>query len=328
MSVKTYGVVTWRNRIGTGVFFRILTVALLFVGLCSGLVLSDVVSLAALLKSIVYGLTNASYYVLIASGLTLLFGMMNILNFAHGAIYMMGAFTVFYFFIGVGVNYFPAIILVAIVLAVFGVVVERLIHRPLGGFGQAALVAFLGLNMLIGSVIYLTFGTIQKSVPSVFPGVVNIGVVTVGLERILVIPAAVALLVGLYLLLYRTRLGRAMRAVSQDWEAAGLQTINVHLINASAFALSFALAGIAGAITAPWGVISPEMADRPLLISFIVIILGGLGSIRGAIVGAILVGLLESIGTVVAGADVAYLLLFVVIFIILIFRPGGLFGHA
>ncbi len=301
--------------------------AILFIALCAGLVMTDAVRFPTLMNSIVYGLINASLYMLIALGLTLLFGMMNIINFAHGAIYMLGAFGIYYFYGVQTANYFLAFALAVLFMGILGIVVERGVYRPLRGNLNANLVALLGLNILISSAVLLSFGTLDKSVPTVFKGVVEIGFLNVSLERLVVIPFSIALLFGLYLLLYKTKFGRGMRAVSQDREAAGLQAVNVNAINALAFAVSFSLAGAAGALIAPFGRIDPAMGFKPLLISVIIIILGGLGSLRGAILGALIVGLFESVGTIFFGSDMAYLYLFLFLFVLLIFRPQGLFGH-
>ncbi len=308
-------------------YFKAAVAIICIVGVFAGLVLSGQVAFSTLITSIIYGLSAGSLYMLMALGLTLLFGMMKIIQFAHGAVYMVGAFVVYYFFAGWGLPYAVVLVLVFIFLALFGVVVERFLYRPLRANLGAALVMFLGLSILLESSGWLAFGVVLKSAPTVFPGVVNVGFVSISVERIAIIPITAVLMLGFYFLLYRTRYGQAMRAVSQDTEAAALQAINVHRIRALAFALSFALAGIAGALVAPMGYIDPVMGARPLLMSLIIIILGGLGSLRGAIVAALMVGVFESVVTIVAGGGIAYLLLFVFILVFLIFRPTGLFGN-
>lgn len=317
------------NRQITGTrYFKAGVTVICLVGIFAGLVLSGHIGFPALISSIIYGVSSGSLYILIALGLTLLFGMMNIIQFAHGAIYMLGAFVVYYFFARWGLPYAVVLILVFIFLAFLGVVVERFLYRPLRGSLEAALVMFLGLSMLLESSGFLAFGVTLKSTPRVFPGLINFGFASIGVERIVIIPITAVLLLGFYFLLYRSRYGKAMRAVSQDTQAAALQGINVHQIRAFAFALSFGLAGIAGALVAPMGFIDAAMGARPLLMSIIIIILGGLGSFRGAIVAAIIVGVFESVATVFVGSDIAYLLLFVFVLVFLIFRPAGLFGSA
>ncbi len=241
---------------------------------------------------------------------------------------MLGAFVVYSFVARLGLPYAVVLILAFIFLALFGIAVERSLYRPLRGNLEAVLVVFLGLSILLESIGFLAFGITFKSAPTVFPGMVNIGFISISVERIAIIPITAALLLGFYFLLYRTRYGKAMRAISYDAEAAALQGINVHRIRALAFALSFGLAGIAGALVAPMGYIDPVMGARPLLMSLIIIILGGLGSLRGAVVAALIVGVFESVATIVIGGEIGYLSLFVFILIFLIFRPAGLFGRA
>jgi len=328
MLVNTINTLKLNRQITRTVYFKAAITVICMVAVCAGLVLSEQVTFSALVMSIIYGFSAASLYILMALGMTLLFGMMNIINFAHGTIYMLGAFVVYYFFYQLGLPYAVVLVLVFMFLAFFGVVVERYLYRPLRGNMGAVLVVFLGLSMLLESGGWLGFGVLLKSVPTVFAGMLKAGFVSISVERIAIIPITAALLLAFYYVLHRTRYGKAMRAVSQDTNAAALQGINVHMIRAMAFALSFALAGIAGALVAPMGSIDPSMGFRPLLMSMIIIILGGLGSLRGAIVGAIIIGIFESIATIAAGGDIAYLLLFVFILIFLIFRPAGLFGNA
>ena len=317
------------NRQITGSrYFKVAVTVICLGGIFAGLILSGQATFSALSRSVIYGLSTGSVYMLIALGLTLLFGMMNVINFAHGAIYMLGAFVVYSFVARLGLPYAVVLILAFIFLALFGIAVERFLYRPLRGNLEAVLVVFLGLSILLESIGFLAFGITFKSAPTVFPGMVNIGFISISVERIAIIPITAALLLGFYFLLYRTRYGKAMRAISYDAEAAALQGINVHRIRALAFALSFGLAGIAGALVAPMGYIDPVMGARPLLMSLIIIILGGLGSLRGAVVAALIVGVFESVATIVIGGEIGYLSLFVFILIFLIFRPAGLFGRA
>jgi branched-chain amino acid transport system permease protein len=165
-------------------------------------------------------------------------------------------------------------------------------------------------------------------VPPVFEGTRNVLGVMISVERLMIIPIAAALVVGLYLFITRTKIGAAMRAIEQDKEAAALQGVNVHVINGLAFAIGFALAAASGALIAPIFKLDPMMGDQPLLKAFIIIILGGLGSIPGAILGGLLLGLIDSTVATALGAEPAFLLSFVFIILLLFFRPAGLFGHA
>ncbi len=281
-----------------------------------------------LAQSAVIGLSMGSIYILMALGLTLMFGMMHIINFAHGAIYMLGAFVIYYVFFQWGAPYFAAFVVAMLLLAAFGYLVERSIYRPIKGGIEPTLVALLALTTFLQAVGYPVFGQLDKHVPPVFEGTRNILGVMVSVERLMIIPIAAALVVGLYLFINKTKMGAAMRAIEQDKEAAALQGVNVHVVNGLAFAIGFALAAASGALMAPIFKVDPMMGEQPLLKAFIIIILGGLGSIPGAILGGLMLGLIDSIVATAFGAEPAFLLSFVFIIVLLLFRPTGLFGHA
>lgn len=283
---------------------------------------------ALLVQSAIIGVSIGSIYILMALGLTLMFGMMHIINFAHGAVYMLGAFVIYYVFFQSGVPYFAAFLLAMVLLGAFGYVIERGIYRPIKGGIEPTLVALLALTTFLQAAGYPVFGQLDKHVPPVFAGTRNILGVTVSVERLMIIPIAGALVVGLYLFINKTRLGGAMRAIEQDKEAAALQGVNVDRINGLAFGVGFALAAAAGALMAPIFKLDPMMGEQPLLKAFIIIILGGLGSIPGAILGGLMLGLIDSIVATALGAEPAFLLSFVFIILVLLFKPTGLFGYA
>ena len=260
---------------------------------------------ALLVQSTVIGLSIGSIYILMALGLTLMFGMMHIINFAHGAVYMLGAFVIYYVFFQWGAPYFAAFVVAMLVLGAFGYLVERSIYRPIKGGIEPTLVALLALTTLLQA-----------------------AGVMISVERLMIIPVAGVLVVSLYLFINKTRMGAAMRAIEQDKEAAALQGVNVNVVNGLAFAVGFALAAAAGALMAPIFKLDPMMGEQPLLKAFIIIILGGLGSIPGAILGGLILGLIDSIVATALGAEPAFLLSFVFIILLLLFRPTGLFGHA
>jgi branched-chain amino acid transport system permease protein len=262
-----------------------------------------------------------------ALGLTLMFGMMHIINFAHGAVYMLGAFVIYYVFFQWGVPYFVAFLLAMLLLGLFGFAVERLIYRPIKGGIEPTLVALLALTTFLQAAGYPIFGPLDKDVPSVFVGSRTILGVAISVERLVIIPVAGVLVVGLYLFINKTKIGNAMRAIEQDKEAAALQGINVHVINALAFAVGFALAAASGALMAPIFKLDPMMGEQPLLKAFIIIILGGLGSIPGAILGGLMLGFIDSIVATAVGVEPAFLLSFVFIILLLFFKPNGLFGY-
>ena len=281
-----------------------------------------------LVQSAVIGLSIGSIYILMALGLTLMFGMMHIINFAHGAVYMLGAFVIYYVFFQWGAPYFTAFVAAMLLLGVFGYLVERGIYRPIKGGIEPTLVALLAVSTFLEAAGYPVFGQLDKHVPPVFEGTRNILGVMLSNERLMIIPIAAALVAGLYLFIKKTKIGAAMRAIEQDKEAAALQGVNVHVVNGLAFAIGFALAAASGALIAPIFKLDPMMGGQPLLKAFIIIILGGLGSIPGAILGGLMLGLIDSTVATALGAEPAFLLSFVFIILLLLFRPAGLFGHA
>ena len=281
-----------------------------------------------LVQSAIIGLSIGSIYILMALGLTLMFGMMHIINFAHGAVYMLGAFVIYYVFFQWGAPYFAAFLVAMVLLGAFGYLVERGIYRPIKGGIEPTLVALLALSTFLEAAGYPVFGQLDKHVPPVFEGIRNVLGVMISVERLMIIPIAAALVLGLYLFITKTKIGAAMRAIEQDKEAAALQGVNVHVINGLAFAIGFALAAASGALIAPIFKLDPMMGDQPLLKAFIIIILGGLGSIPGAILGGLMLGLIDSTVATALGAEPAFLLSFVFIILLLLFRPAGLFGHA
>ena len=281
-----------------------------------------------LVQSSVIGLSIGATYILMALGLTLMFGMMHIINFAHGAVYMLGAFVIYYIFGQGGAPYVVGFVASMAILGAFGYVIERYIYRPIKGGVEATLVALLAVSTLVEAAGYPLFGQLDKHVPPVVPGTRTVFGVGISNERLMVIPVAAVLVLGLYLFITRTKMGAAMRAIEQEREGAALQGVNVHAINGLAFGIGFALAAASGALMAPIFKLDPMMGQQPLLKAFIIIILGGLGSIPGAIVGGVVLGLVDSVVATALGAEPAFLVSFVLIILFLLFKPSGLFGHA
>src|SRR2546430_9981053 len=220
---------------------------------------------ALFVQSAVIGLSTGSIYILMALGLTLMFGMMHIINFAHGAVYMLGAFVIYYVFFQGGAPYFAAFVLAMVLLGAFGYLIERSVYRPIKGGIEPTLVALLALTTFLQAAGYPVFGPLDKHVPPVFAGTRNVLGVMISVERLMIIPLAGALVVGLYLFINKTRLGAAMRAIEQDKEAASLQGGNVNMINGLAFAVGFALAAAAGALIAALFQLDPLIGEQPRL---------------------------------------------------------------
>ena len=275
---------------------------------------------------LVNGLMLGLTYVLIASGFSLIYGIMRLLNFAHGEFYMLGAFAAYLLCEALGLNYYAALLLSMILIAALGILVYRFFLRPFRDQHDPSLVIALGVAMLIGGLALLIFGESDKSISPVLTGVIKVWGATLSKERILVIVVAILLMVALALYIKFSKTGQAMRAVAQDREAAALQGIGVDSTFTLCMAISSALAGAAGALLAPLFFVNPFLGMHAVIKALIVVVIGGLGSIPGAIAGGLLLGFVESFGNTFFG-DVTEILGFVIVMMVLIFRPQGLFGH-
>lgn len=272
------------------------------------------------------GLMLGLTYVLIASGFSLIYGIMRLLNFAHGEFYMLGAFATYLLSEHLGLDYFTALILSMIIIAVLGMLVYRFFFRPFRDQHDPSLVIALGIAMLIGGLALLIFGEKDKSVSPVFSGVIQILGATLSVERMVVIFSAILLMTALTLFIKFSKTGQAMRAVAQDREAAALQGIGVDSTFMLCMGISSALAGAAGALLAPLFFVNPFLGMHAVLKALVVVVIGGLGSIPGAIAGGLLLGFVESFGNTFLG-DITEMLGFVMVMLVLLFRPQGLFGH-
>lgn len=280
-----------------------------------------------LVQSLFNGMMLSLVYILIALGLTLVFGIMLIVNFAHGEIYMLGAMTTFYLAGVYGINYFAALGLAVLAMIALGLIMERVLFRPTLGNFDASLVVSLGLLLVLQSSALLLFGTEDKNFPSPFQGVVHILGATVALERLAILPFAIALIAGLLAFIQKAKAGKAMRAVAQDAEAAGLMGIDVGRTSALAMAIGFALAAAAGGLTMPIFLAEPFMGGPALLKAFIIIVVGGMGSIAGVVVAGVVLGLVDSFCATLFGGPVTALVSFLLLIGILLIRPTGLMGH-
>jgi branched-chain amino acid transport system permease protein len=278
------------------------------------------------IQVLVNGLMLGLTYVLIASGFSLIYGIMRLLNFAHGEFYMLGAFATYLLCEHLGVHYFTALALSMVIIGFLGVLVYRFFFRPFRDEHDPSLVIALGIAMLIGGLALIIFGEKDKSVAPVFSGVIQVWGATLSKERVAVIVMAIVLMVALTLYIKFSKTGQAMRAVSQDREAAALQGIGVDSTFTLCMGISSALAGAAWALLAPLFYVNPFLGMHAVLKALVVVVIGGLGSIPGAIAGGLLLGFVESFGNTFFG-DITEILGFVIVMIILLFRPQGLFGH-
>ena len=277
------------------------------------------------LNQVVIGIQLGSQYVMVALGLTLIFGILDISHFAHGHLYMIGAYLLYIVMVLGGVNYWLALLICMAGLAVAGVVVERMVYRPLRG--QPAINTFIAAIGLILVLETLVRG-IQPNALSVSKPIdktLQFAGISMEAQRLIVIVGAIVLIILLQLFIKRTRLGTAIEAVAQDREGASLVGINVNRISALTFAIATALAAAAAVLMAPLAFISPEMGSVLILKAFVIVVIGGLGSMKGAIVGGYLLGIIEAMAIAYISSAYKDVFAFAVLIIILAIRPTGLF---
>ena len=276
-----------------------------------------------LVNALVLSLT----YILIALGLTLVLSVMDILNFAHGAIYMLGAYIFYTFLMKMDFPYFVSAILAIVVTGFLGVVLEKYVLRRLGTAHLEVLVLTFGLAMALESLITVIFSGQPLPVTGLFSGVITVLGVTLSLERLSIIMVSIVLVGALFFFVTWTKEGRAMRAVTQNRVAAQLQGIDPHRISALCFFIACALAAASGVLTAPIFGIEPTMGLTPLLKGFCAMILGGLGNITGCVMGGFILGFVVSFGSTLIDPTMADMIAFALVLLILIFRPRGIIGH-
>jgi len=276
-----------------------------------------------LVNTLVLSLT----YILIALGLTLVLSVMDILNFAHGAIYMLGAYIFYYLLMRAGWPYFLSAILAIVIIGLLGVLLEKYVLRRIGTAHLEALVLTFGLAMVLESLITVIFSGQPLPVSGLLSGVITVFGVVISLERLAIIIVAAVLVIALFFFVARTKEGRAMRAVTQNRVAAQLCGINPNRISGLCFFIACALAAASAVLTGPIFSISPTMGLAPLLNGFTAMILGGLGSIEGCVVGGFILGLLISFGSTLIDPTMANIIAFALILLILIFRPKGVIGR-
>jgi branched-chain amino acid transport system permease protein len=285
------------------------------------------VDLVTLTQSILNGLTSGWIYVLVGVGLTLVFSIMGVVQFAHGEIYMLGAYVGYYMLSLFGFNFWVALPIVVIVIALVGIILERFFFRPFRGRFEPSTIIAIGLSLLFQTGAVVAFGGYTKSSPPIMSGVLKMGSIIVSWDRLLAIFVGIVLIVVLFLLINRTRIGQAMVAISQDPYAASLHGIDVNRISAVTMAVGSALAGIAGALMGRIFTTNPFMGTFALTKGIAVIILGGLGSIPGAVAGGLILGLIDGMVPPVLNTTLAAVIGFGVIIVVLLLRPKGLFGH-
>lgn len=279
------------------------------------------------LQTVVNATYAASYMALIAVGLVLIFGVMGVVNFAHGELYMAGAYTVVSLYAGLGAPFFVAVAAGLIFVGLLGLVMEYALFRPLRDNPLGGLIASIGFLLILQTIAVLGFGVQMEHVsPSTQDKIVFSDGVVLTYQRLYVILATVVLLSALWLFLRKSKFGWALRACAQDREAAALQGMSINHTARLAMFIGAALAGVAGALTAPLVAPTPHMGHPVIITAFIIIIVGGVGSLEGAVLAAILYGFVSTFVTTIYDGTLANIVGLLLMLIVLIVKPTGLFG--
>ncbi|MBA9025681.1 MULTISPECIES: branched-chain amino acid ABC transporter permease [Bacillaceae] len=283
-----------------------------------------------IIQQLVNGISLGSIYALIALGYTMVYGIVKLINFAHGDVFMVGSFVGFYSITFLHLSFFPALILSMVACALFGVLIERIAYKPLRNATRiAALITAIGVSLLIENGMIFFRGAQLEAYPNdILPtNKINLLGVTVESKSLLILGVSVALMIILQFVVHKTKIGKAMRAVSHDAEAAKLMGINVNNTISATFAIGSSLAGAAGVIFGTYYYkIEPLMGVIPGLKAFVAAVLGGIGIIPGAMVGGLLLGVIESLVSAAGGSLWRDGVAFIVLILILIFMPQGIFG--
>lgn len=286
---------------------------------------------SALLGSqLLIGLINGSFYAILSLGLAIIFGLLNIINFAHGAQYMMGAFVAWIALTKFGISYWVAILLAPIIVGAFGILLERTMLNKLYKLDHLyGLLLTFGLALIIEGVFRDQYGVSGESypVPDLLSGGVNLGFMYLPIYRGWVIVAALAVCIGTWFMIEKTRLGAYLRAGTENSQMVQALGINVPLLITFTYGYGVALAAFAGVLAAPMYQVNPQMGSNLIIVVFAVVVIGGMGSIMGSIVTGLGLGLIEGL-TRVFYPEGSAVVVFVIMVIVLLVRPAGLFGKA
>jgi branched-chain amino acid transport system permease protein len=279
------------------------------------------------IQAIANGLALGWLYVLMALGLTLILSIMGILQLAHGEVYMMGAYVTYYCCVSFGVNLYASMFISMAIMAGFGLFMERFLFRPVRAEILPPIVISLGLTLILMSSAVVGFGLYERSIPRLAQGsFVFIGS-AVPKDRIIAVGFAIGLLLAVYLFLKRSKYGQAMVASAQSREGAILRGISPNMMSSMAMVIGCALAAAGGTLAGSILMLTPSMGTLPLVKGLVIIVLGGMGSLLGAAVGGIFLGLVDGIVPVAFSPGLTSVAPLVVVILILLARPQGLFGH-
>jgi len=285
--------------------------------------------LADLLQHLIYGIIAGAMYVLMAVGFSLVWGIMGLLNFSHGEFYMLGGYATYYLFTFFNINPFVSVFLAIAILFLFGSIIFStaifpIIKKP--NWHNNAIILTLGIGICLQNIALLVFGERYKGMPGFFEATLRFWGVVIGADRLMILLIGLTLILALLVFVKKTTTGLSIQALSQDKNAALLMGIHIKRVYTVTFGVSVALAGAAGGLLAPLYFIYPTVGFTPILMAFAVVILGGLGSVKGAIYAGFLTGIIESFTILFLSAVWKDIIIFSLIIIILTLKPAGLFG--
>jgi branched-chain amino acid transport system permease protein len=286
------------------------------------------IPVAVILGQLMLGLVNGSFYAMLSLGLAVIFGLLRVVNFAHGAFYTLGAFAALLGLQWFGINYWAALALAPLAVGLLGVVVERLFLRHLYRLDPLyGLLLTFGLALAVEGSLHEFFGSSGQSypVPGALQGAVNLGFMILPIYRAWVIVASVTVCLGTWFLIERTRLGATLRAATENAPLLQAFGVNVPLLVVATYGGGVALAALAGVLSAPVIQVTSQMGASLVIVVFAVVVIGGMGSILGSIVSGLTLGVVEGF-TKVIYPEASNIVVFVIMALVLVLRPAGLFG--
>ena len=278
------------------------------------------------MEILIYGAVTSAIYAMLAVGFTLIFGVARVLNLAHGSFYALGAYGTYVLTSIVGLPLWLAALLAISAVSLFGVIVEKVLIRPLRYSQLGVLMITLAVSLVVEQALFLIFGSEYRNVPAFIDTKVSIGGVDVAGQRLLTLVVAVVAIGALYLFIQRTRLGSAILAISQDAEAAKYMGIPSDRIFSLVMAISASLAALAGVLAGPFLSVQPSMHLLPIVKAFAIVIVGGLGSIPGSILAALMLGYAETLVAYLISTSWTEIVSVLATLLTLVLRPAGIFG--
>ncbi len=286
----------------------------------------DGISTQLLLGQVLIGLINGSFYAMLSMGLVIIFGMMHVINFTHGAQYMLGAFVAWLLLNHLGIGYWPSLVLAPFAVALFGIVLERVLLRPLAGLDHLySLLATYAVALIVEGLVRIEYGSTGLPYDNPIPGGVNLGFMFMPYYRLWVVVFSVIMCLGTWYLIEHTRLGSYLRAANENPEIVESFGINVPRMITLTYAFGVGLAGLSGVLAAPIYQVSPSMGSSLMIVVFAVVVIGGMGSIIGAIATGYMLGVVEGL-TKVFYPEAASVVVFLFMTVALYLRPQGIFS--